>query len=167
MILDLLVLLMLALCMQLESGDIAKVTSREKQAFLKLLKTLPTRGEFFTEEGVARAAPFLHVILAMEKKDLPDGDYYALLALSRGLHDAKKEHREFAARNYAKIPDTTVKLCWGLVLFQYSKEVTPEIVRDLRESLNDRARLAIVRSLTGPDFEAVRKQILAKPAKPK
>jgi hypothetical protein len=161
--------LLLAFCSgaQGDTRDITKVTPKQKQGFFELMKTLPSRGEFVTDEGVEKASPYLHVLLALDKKDVSEGNYFALLALSRGLHDAKKEHREFAAKNFAKIPDPTIKIFWGLVLFEYSNDATSEIIRYLRESLDDRERFEILRGIEGPRFEEVRKKILAKAGKQK
>jgi hypothetical protein len=144
-----------------DARDITKVTPEQKKEFLELLEQLPRRGEFFTDEGVQKASPFLHVLLALNKEDINENDYFALLALSRGLHDAKKEHREFAVKHFAKIPHPVIKIFWGIVLFRYSSDVSPEITRYLRESLDDRELSEIIRSMAGPEFEAVRKQIIA------
>ena len=46
------------------------VTDNEKKEFLKLLATLPTRGEFFAEEAIPKAAPYTRVLLALTDKDL-------------------------------------------------------------------------------------------------
>lgn len=152
---------------QADHQDITKVTAEQKKAFLKFIEQLPTRGEFYTAEGVEKASPFLHVLLALDKKDIPDDNYFAIFALSRGLHDSKKQHREFAAKNFSKIPNPIMKMAWGIMLFRFSAEGTPEVTKYLRESLDDPERAKELRLLLGPEYEAVRKQIRAEAAKVK
>lgn len=152
---------------QASAPDIAKVTPQEKKDFLELMKKLPSRGEFYTDEGVQKASPFLHVLLSLDKKDITEDHYFAILALSRGLHDSKKEHREFAVKNFGKIPHPVIKISWGIMLFRFSREVTPEVTRYLSDSLDDKERMELIRAMLGPEFEAVRKQIIAKAEKQK
>jgi hypothetical protein len=145
-----------------DARDIAKVTPEQKKAFLELLQRLPGEGEFFTKEGVQRASPFVHVLLALDENDINENYYFPLFALSRGLHDAKKEHREFAIKNFGQIRHPAIKTFWGLVLFRFSGEVSPEVTRYLRESLDNREQSQLISQILGPEFEAVRKQIIAK-----
>ncbi len=51
------------------------------------------------------------------------------------------------------------------MLFRHSNEVTPEVTRYLRDSLDDKERMELIRSMLGPGFDAVRKQIVAKAEK--
>jgi hypothetical protein len=159
--------LALSLGAQASAPDITKVTSQEKKDFLELMKKLPSRGEFYTDEGVQKASPFLHVLLSLDRKDVTENHYFAILALSRGLHDSKKEHREFAVKNFSKIPHPVIKISWGIMLFRFSKEVTPEVTRYLRDSLDQKETMEQIRTMLGPEFEAVRMQILAKAEKQK
>jgi hypothetical protein len=152
----------LTIDMKNEWTDITKVTPTQKKAFLELVMKLPTRGEFFTNEAIQKASPFLDVLLSLNKNDITENQYFALLALGRGLHDAKKEHREFAVKQFEKIPHPVIKISWGIMLFRFSKQATPEVLRYLRESLDNQERLQLMRDILGPDFETFRKQIVAK-----
>jgi hypothetical protein len=60
------------------------VTDEEKKEFLKLLATLPTRGEFFAKEAIPKAAPHTRVLLALTEKDLEKYDHWR----SRGPREA-------------------------------------------------------------------------------
>lgn len=160
-------ILALGIGTQSSAADIAKVSPQEKKDFLELMTKLPSRGEFYTDEAVQKASPYLHVLLSLDKKDITENHYFAILALNRGLHDAKKEHREYAVKNFGKIPHPVIKLSWGLMLFRFSTESTPDVTRYLRESLDDRERMKLIRSMLGPEFEAVRKQIIARAEKQK
>ena len=68
----------------LERLSVGKLLPLEKKAFLDLLKTLPTRGEVFTDESVKTAAHQTHVLLALTEKDLVEQGYdiYPFLVLS-------------------------------------------------------------------------------------
>jgi hypothetical protein len=149
-------------CGPADAPDITKVTPEQKKAFLQLMAKLPSRGEFYTDEGVQMASPFLHVLLSLNEKDITADQYFAILALSRGLHDSKKEHQEFAVKQFDKIPHPVIKTSWAITLFRFSREATPAITRYLRESLDDEQRTQLIRELLGPEFEAVRKEIVAK-----
>lgn len=138
---------------QLEKG----VGSAEKKAFLELLKTLPTRGEFFTEESVQRAAPHTHVLLALTVQDIGKHDIYPFLALSRGLLD-RKALREYGARNFPRIAHPTIKLFWAAVLFD-EKPATAEIARFLRAALACKNQTDELSQMLGPDFEQFKKRV--------
>src|SRR5215510_14765638 len=71
-----------------------EVTVAETKEFLKLLKSLPTKGEFFTDEAIKKAVPHTRVLLALDAKDLEGYDLYPFLALSRGLLD-RKDQRDY------------------------------------------------------------------------
>src|SRR5260221_6181713 len=104
------------LCFALVAEDEAKVTDAEKQAFIALMKTLPVKGEFFADEGVEKAAPFLRVFLALNEADLKGLDLYPFGALSNQLC-GKKERREYIAKNFDTIAHPELKLGFALVLF--------------------------------------------------
>ena len=130
------VLLAFSIGAQPAEPDMTKVTPLQKKEFLELLKTLPSRGEFFTDEGVRKASPYLHVLLALDKKDINEDYYFALLALSRGLHDAKKQHREYAVKNFAKIPIAKVVVD---VARHDNQRVENKSAFEARTEQNDRA----------------------------
>jgi hypothetical protein len=166
-VLQLIMLLPVASCFphHAEAHDPAKVTPLQKQMFLEMLKKLPTRGEFFTEEGIQKASPFLPVLLSLNTKDVLEDQLFALLALGRGIHDSKKEHREYAAQHFEKIAHPVIKLGWAINLFRFSKEANPAIIRFLHDSLQDPERCKVIRSMLGTEFESFRKQVIAKSMK--
>ena len=82
--------------------EVKEVTPAEKMAFLELLKKLPSRGEFFTQEAVKMAASYTRVLLALTAKDIQGFDLYPFLALSRGLLD-HKEQREYGVKHFDRI----------------------------------------------------------------
>ena len=47
-----------------------QVSDAKKREFIELLNKLPHKGEFFTDEGVRRAGPYLPVLLALTAKDI-------------------------------------------------------------------------------------------------
>src|SRR4051794_36766418 len=91
------------------------VTAAEKEKFFALVSQLPTRGEFFTEEGVAKAVPYTHVLLSLTEDDLKGRDLYPLAALSAGLM-SHKEAREVALKHFEQIAHPVLKLGWAAML---------------------------------------------------
>src|SRR6516164_2621745 len=87
------------------------VTAADKKAFFKLLATLPTRGEFFAEEGIAKAVPYTRVLLSLTEDDLKGRDIYPFLALGAGLM-AHKEAREVGLKSFDQITYPMLKLSW-------------------------------------------------------
>lgn len=144
-----------------EACDPPKVAPAQKKMFLETLEKLPTRGEFFTDEAIQKASQFLPVLLSLDKKDVSEDQLFALLALGRGLHDSKKEHRDYAVKNFDKIAHPVIKLGWAINLFRISKGENPVVVRYLAESLTDSERGETIRSLLGSEFESFQKQVIA------
>src|SRR4051794_24509671 len=85
------VLLAFGMTADIEYQQAGAVTDAEKKEFIKLLMALPTEGEFFTSEAVAKAVPYTHVLLALTEKDIKEYDLYSFLTLSRGLLDRKDQ----------------------------------------------------------------------------
>src|SRR5262245_48589405 len=110
------------------------VTAAEKKEFLKLLATLPTRGEFFAEEAIPKAAPYTRVLLALTEKDLAKYDLYAFMALSAGLV-GHKDARQYATANFGKIAHPQLKLSWAIMLFRQGKPPS-EVVPYLRKAFD-------------------------------
>src|SRR5262249_40551652 len=127
-----------------------EVTEAEKKEFLKLLATLPTRGEFFTEEAVKKAVPYTRVLLALTEKDLKNYDLYAFGALSAGLR-GHKEARQYAAAHFGKIAHPELKLGWAIGLFG-RPESPPEVVVFLRKALDAKEQARTLSSMLGPGF---------------
>ena len=51
-----------------------QISDVQKKDFIELLKTLPTKGEFFTDEAIRKAEPYLPVLLALTESDLENYD---------------------------------------------------------------------------------------------
>lgn len=139
-----------------------QVSDAQKREFIEFLKTLPHKGEFFTEEGVRRAGPYLPVLFALTEKDIEDYDLYPFLALSRGLCDVRK-HRVYAVRHFAGIRHPELKLSWGAMLFDAGAAST-EIVRFLRDALKSEAQAKTLSEITGPDYESFKRRLMGHPA---
>ena len=41
----------------------------QKKEFIDLLKTLPTKGEFYAEDAIRKAGPYLPVLLSLTERD--------------------------------------------------------------------------------------------------
>jgi hypothetical protein len=116
-----------------QSQSANAVTDAEKKDFVKLLATLPTRGEFFAEDAIQKAAPYTRVLLALTEKDLDNRDPYPFVALSVGLM-GHKEAREYAAANFGKIAHPQIKLGWAIMLFRHGT-APPEVLPYLRKAV--------------------------------
>jgi hypothetical protein len=131
------------------------VTDVEKKEFLKLLATLPTRGEFFAEDAVPKAAPYTRVLLALTEKDLEKYDLYPFLALSAGLM-GHKEARQYAAATFGKIAHPQIKLGWAIMLFRNGKP-PPEVLPYLRKALDTEKE---VNFGLGPGFQDFKEEVI-------
>jgi hypothetical protein len=132
-------------------------TRAEKETFFRLVRTLPTSGEFFTDEAVKKAAPHTGVLLALTEKDLEGYDMYTFLALSRGLCDLEGP-RSYAVKHFGGIAHPEMKLSWAVMLFD-EKAATPEVVRFLRAALKSKEQAEFLSQVCGPKFEAFKKQV--------
>jgi len=138
-----------------------KVSDAQKNAFIELLKTLPHKGEFYTEEAIEKAKPYLPVLFSLTEKDIDGHDIYPFLAVSRGLCD-RKEQRDYAAFHFAEIRHPILKLGWGVMLFD-ANAASPEIVRFLREALESEKQAKLLSEMLGPGFEKFQQQIKSYP----
>ena len=88
-------------------------TEAQKKEFLELLRKLPTKGEFYTQESVQKAKPYLPVLLSLTEKDIEsiDDDLYPFVALSSGL-SVDKENRVYVLRTLLKFV-TRISKCFG------------------------------------------------------
>jgi hypothetical protein len=132
-----------------------------KKEFIDLLKTLPTKGEFYTEEAVRRASPYLPSLFSLTEKDIEGYDFYPFIAISRGLGD-HKEHRSYAVAHFAEIRHPGLKLFWAAMLFD-SGDISPEIVRYLRDALDEPEQADLLAQLVGPGFKSFRRKVGAHP----
>lgn len=140
----------------------AEVTAAEKKAFIDLVKTLPRKGELFTDAGIRTAAPHTRVLLALTEQDLAPHDLYPFLALSRGLLD-RKDQRAYGMKHFSTIAHPTIKLFWGGALFD-AKAVSPEIVSFLRSALAADEPSKTVAEMMGPQFDDFKKRVMAAPS---
>src|SRR5689334_3174445 len=62
-----------------------EVSAAQKKEFIEFLKTLPFKGEFYTEEAARRAGPYLPVLFALTEKDIEQYDLYSFVAISSGI----------------------------------------------------------------------------------
>lgn len=139
------------------------VTEAQKKEFFQLLRRLPKAGgEFFADEGIEQARPYLGVMLAVTPEDVErywgrDGDVYALLALSAGLAD-DGPCRQYAVTHFATIRHPTLKLAWGVILFGKG-EAPGAVVRYLHAALAAKDQSPVLAGMLGPDFEQFKKQL--------
>ena len=138
-----------------------QVSEAQKKDFIELLKTLPFKGEFFTDEAVGRAGPYLPVLFAQTEKDIEKYDIYPFAAISRGLCD-QKQHREYAVRHFAGIRHPGLKLFWGAMLFD-AAATSPEIVRFLKDALESPEQSKLLSEIVGPEFEDFKRRVKAYP----
>jgi hypothetical protein len=143
------------------SQPMSQVSDVQKREFIELLKTLPIKGDFYTDEAVEKAGHYLPVLFALTEKDIEKYDIYPFAAISRGLCD-HKEHRAYAVRHFAKIRHPELKLFWGVKLFD-AGEASPEIVRFLRDALESDVQAKRLSEIVGPQFDDFKKRITAHP----
>ena len=136
-----------------------QVSDAQKQEFLELLKTLPTQGEFYTDEAATKAAPYLPVLFALTEKDIEKYDIYPFIAISRGLFD-QSESRDYAISHFPTIKHPQLKLFWGAMLFD-SGAASHEIKQFLREALASKEQSRLLSEMMGPKFESFTKRVLS------
>lgn len=136
-----------------------QVTDLQKQEFLKLIETLPVKGEFFTDEAVAKATPYLPVLFALTEQDLEKYDIYPFAAISSGLAE-NKEQRAYAVQHFAGIRHPQLKLFWAVTLF--NREVaSSEIMRFLKNVLCNEEQTKLLAEMTGPQFQSFKQRVAA------
>lgn len=127
------------------------VSDAQKKEFIELLRTLPFKGEFYTEEAARRAEPYLPVLFSLTEKDTEKVDLYALVAISVGI-SANKASRVYALAHFAEIRHPKLKLFWAAFLFNL-KEVSPESVRYLQDALDSDSQARELKSMVGSEFK--------------
>lgn len=135
----------------------------QKKTFVELLKTLPVKGEFYTDEAIEKAQPYLPVLFALTEKDIEKNDIYPFLALSRGLCD-RKVHRDYAVRHFSDIQHPTLKLFWAAMLFE-EKEVSSEIALFLQKALESEKQASMLSEILGPNYKDFERCVKAHQAK--
>jgi hypothetical protein len=137
----------------------SQVSDEQKRQFIRLLKTLPHEGEFFTEAAIDKAGPYLPVFLALTEKDIEKYDIYPFAAMSRGLCD-RKEHRAYAVRYFAEIRHPLIQPMWAAMLFD-GDAASPEIMRFLKDALKSEQQAKMLSEIFGPEFDNFKKRLEA------
>ena len=153
--------LLLALLLVLTPGQSGATTisDRQKKDFVKLVRTLPHRGEFFTLDAIKTAGPYLPVLFALTDKDLEGLDIYPFLALSMGLCDTK-ERRQYAIVHFRDIQDSRLKVFWAAMLFDETNP-SSEVVHFLKDALESEALSKFLGEITGPNFAKFKTRVNA------
>lgn len=136
-----------------------QILDAQKKDFIEVLKTLPTKGEFFTEEAIRKAEPYLPVLLALTENDVEKYDIYPFAAISRGLCDSEK-NRKYAVRYFDEIRHPSLKLFWGAMLFDY-KSPSPKVVLFLKDALKSEKQAKELSEIARPNFESFKRRVLA------
>ena len=135
-----------------------QISEAQKKQFIEVLKRLPHKGEFFTEDAVKTAGPYLPVLFALTDKDIEVyHDIYPLMAISRGLCDVKK-HRLYANKHFADIRHSELKLFWAAMLFEYPNR-SPQIVKYLKLALKSDTQARLLAEMVGPHYEDLKRRI--------
>jgi hypothetical protein len=142
-----------------------QISIAQKKDFIKLLKTLPVKGEFYTDEAIDKSQHHMPVLFALAEKDIENYDIYPFLALSRGLYD-RKIHRDYAIRHFLEISHPTLKLFWATMLFD-EKATSLEIVQFLRDALKSKKQAKILSEMLGPNYKELQRRVKAYPDKKK
>ena len=127
------------------------ISDVQKKEFIKLLGTLPHKAEFFTDDAVKTAQPYLPVLFALNEKDLEKYDIYPFGAISRGLCD-DKANRDYAVIHFGEMRHPKLKLFWGLMLFD-AGTAPPEVLGFLRAALKSETQSKVLSEIVGPDYK--------------
>jgi hypothetical protein len=133
------------------------VSQEQKQEFIQLLKRLPTKGEFFTDDGAKEAGPFINVLFALSEQDIENYDLYPFLAISRALSE-DSSRRELAIRNFTQIRHRKLKLFWAAILLDEGS-ASPFIEKFLRDALTSSEEAIDLSEMIGPRFDAMKKKL--------
>jgi hypothetical protein len=134
------------------------ISEAQKQAFIRLLETLPIKGEFYSNKAAKKAGPYMSVLFALTEKDIQKYDLYPFLALSRALCDDTK-YRALGVRNFATIQHPQLKLFWAAILFD-AGAASSEVEQFLRDALTSEEQTKQLSEMMGPQFDALRKRLL-------
>ena len=134
------------------------VSDAQKKEFIELLRTLPSKGEFYTEEAARKAAPYLPVLFSFTEKDIKKDDLYPFFAISVGICQVR-ERRVYAVAHFKEIRHPLLKLFWAAFLFNLNEEISPEIVRYLRDALDSTTQEQELRAMSGPEFRSFRRDV--------
>ena len=152
-------ILLMFLALTPQQSATSQISDAQKKDFLNLLKTLPHKSEFFTDDAIKTAGPYLPVLFALTEKDIDGYDIYWFAALSRGLCDIK-EHRQYATAHFGEIRHSTLKLFWAAMLFD-ERNPSTEVVRFLKDALKSEAQAKLLAEITGPHFADFKARVIA------
>lgn len=136
-----------------------QISEAQKKKFVAVLKTLPHKGEFFTEDAVKTAGPYLPILFALTDKDIEGYDIYPFVAISRGLCGVK-EHRRYANKHFADIRHSELRLFWAAMLFEYGNR-SPRIVKYLKLAVKSDTQARLLAEMAGPYYEDLKRRIEA------
>jgi WD40 repeat protein len=136
-------------------------TDAQKKGFIELLRKLPTRGEFYTEEAVRRAGLYLPVLLSLTEQDIGEYDLYPFAAISRGLANDGR-NRAYAVAHFNSIGHPGLKLFWAAMLFNEG-DASPEVVRHLLAALDDPEQSESLAGMVGRDFKFFKRKVREHP----
>ncbi len=141
-----------------------EVSDAEKQAFLKLVSSLPMmaagHAAIFKEESVKKAAPFAPVLFALTEKDLEKKEEEILgLTLLTWQLAAHPQARQYGVKNFATIAHPRIKVWWAVGLFR-EKAAPPEVLTFLRKALEAGAGDKEERFGQGPYFQAFKERVI-------
>ncbi len=137
------------------------VSAAQKREFLEVLKTLPHKGEFYTDEGVAKAKPYLPVLLALTEQDIKGYDIYPFAALSNGLGEYK-DSRGYVVRHFEGIRHPVLQLGWAVMLFE-KQSASPQVMQFLRDALMSNKQAKLLKEMLGPGFADFQRRVKAHP----
>ena len=158
-------LFILSISADLSAQNTKDVSLAEKKKFLRLLDALPMDSdhEFFTEESVNKAAPFIRTLFALTEEDIDKDHIPPLLGLSRDLCD-REESRAYSLNSFQTIRHPIIKLFWGAVLFDEGV-ATQQIVEYLRTAITSNTQSKTLSNIVGTKYEEFKQRVLTYPTK--
>jgi len=135
-----------------------QVSTSDKSEFIGLLRTLPTKGEFYSEEAVRKAGPYMPTLFSLTEADIRKYDFYQFGAISRGLCD-QKDQRDYAVHHFEEIRHPKLKLLWAVMLFN-SGVASPEINEFLKKAVSSKDQSKVLAKMIGPKFQSFKKRVL-------
>jgi len=143
-------------------------THSPQQAFLDKLGTLPSSGDFHTDEAVASCSTELPTIISLTERDLrlwmhrhgekdEEPDIYPIAALLNGLCQ-QETNREYFATHFPEIRYPDLKTFCAALLFNQNQR-TPAIIEHLHTIIVAGDPDDNLRDMTGPEWETFKNQV--------
>ncbi len=139
------------------------ISNDDKRKFVILLKSLKTKGEFFTDESIEKTIPYQNILFAFTEKDLSGQDIYPYLAISSGMMEYQ-QCREYARKNFSSIQHPDLKIGWAAMLLKQNI-ASPEIITYLSQVLKIPVQKKLLQEMCGPKFDEVERKIQAESRK--